>query len=250
MILTCSIAASASTIAASRRGESTSGSPPVRITSQISRMRADIVERGGELRARERAPVPDHLAAEAEAAIDRADMDRLEQHAVGIAVHDALDRAVRIVADRVGHLLGPASSSAAIGHELARDRIARIGGIDELGDVGGQRQRIARGDRFELGAALARDAARPRSDHRGVRSVLRADLMAEVLAGKSWLPRRRAAKCRAADACVGRPNVNPRHRCARTCHPAPGAADMRAGKPSVALRDAPNSVLACAAGKR
>ncbi len=54
-------------------------------------------------------------------------------------------------------LLGPAVELRVIGNELARDRIVRIGGIDELGDIGGQRQRIARGDRFHLGAALVRD---------------------------------------------------------------------------------------------
>ena len=61
-------------------------------------------------------------------------MRELEQHAVGIAVHDAFDRAVRMVADRVGVLFRLRSSSAAIGHELPRDRIVRVGGIDQSGD--------------------------------------------------------------------------------------------------------------------
>ncbi len=51
----------------------------------------------------------------------------------------------------------PAVELGAIGHELPCDRVARIGGIDQLGDVGRQRQRVAGGDRFDLGAALARD---------------------------------------------------------------------------------------------
>ena len=57
---------------------------------------------------RERAETlrPHHLAAEAEAAIDRADMHRLEQHPVRVAMHDALDGAMCKVADRIAALLG------------------------------------------------------------------------------------------------------------------------------------------------
>ena len=97
-------------ISASRRGDSISGSPPVRITSQISRVRADIVQRVvvGALRERARLARPDHLAAEAEPAIDRADVHQLEQHAVGIAMHDARDRRMRVIADRIGALVRPA----------------------------------------------------------------------------------------------------------------------------------------------
>ena len=51
---------------------------------------------------------PDHLAAEAEAAIDRAGVERLQQHAVRIAVHDALDGTVRRVSDRVVVFVRPA----------------------------------------------------------------------------------------------------------------------------------------------
>src|SRR2546427_5682013 len=71
-------------------------------------MRANIGHRGVELRAPEGARASNRLAAETKAAIGCADMDGLEQHAVGIAVHDALDRAMRVVPDRVGHLLRPA----------------------------------------------------------------------------------------------------------------------------------------------
>ena len=79
---------------ATRRGDSINGSPPVRITSQISGLSGDVGERRIERRAGERlhAARADHLAAEAEAAIDRADVDELQQHAVGIAVHDARHR--------------------------------------------------------------------------------------------------------------------------------------------------------------
>ena len=119
-------------------------------------------------------------------------------------MHDALDRAVGVVADRVGHLLGPAVELGPIGNELACDRVARIGGIDQLGDVGGQRQRIARGDRFDLGAALARmSPAAIRSCGACAASCVLIS-WAEVLLAKSWSAKSAALMLR------GRPNVNPR----------------------------------------
>src|SRR4029077_20143007 len=69
-------------------------------------MRRDIAERGVELTHRQGfSGRANHLAPEAETAIDRADMGELEQYTVGIAVHNAFDRTVRVVADRVGPLL-------------------------------------------------------------------------------------------------------------------------------------------------
>src|SRR5262245_65929868 len=59
-------------------------------------MGANIGDRGIELRAREGARASNRLPAETKAAISCADMDGLEQHPVGIAVHDALDRAMRV----------------------------------------------------------------------------------------------------------------------------------------------------------
>jgi hypothetical protein len=118
-------------------------------------MGTDIVERGGELLARERTAMPHHFAAKAKAAIDRADIDRLEQHAIGIAVHDALDRAMGAVADGIGHLLRADLELGRIRNELARDRVARVGRVDQAGDVSCQRQGIARGDRFDPGTVLA-----------------------------------------------------------------------------------------------
>ena len=88
------------------------------------RLRANIVERRVELRAA-RAPrrPAHHLAAEAKTAIDRADMERLEQHPVGIAMHDALDRAVRASPIGSARFLGAACELGRIGNELARDRV-------------------------------------------------------------------------------------------------------------------------------
>ena len=181
-------------------------------------MGADIVERRGELHARQRAPAPDHLAAEAEAAIDRADMDRLEQHAVGIAVHDALDRTMRVVADRVGVLLRPRLELGAIRHELARDRIARVGGIDEVHDIRGQRQGIAGDNLLELGPAVAR--GKPGGDQIiGAAQRLRR-LMSEFLVATARrlivlpLMMRKPPKCQSAPAadanfCVGAKRAGP-----------------------------------------
>jgi hypothetical protein len=65
---------------------------------------ANVGERSLELVRRQRlAARADLLAAKAEAAIDRADMAAaFRQHAVGIAVDDALHRRARLVADRIG----------------------------------------------------------------------------------------------------------------------------------------------------
>ena len=123
-------------------------------------MRANIGDRRFELRARKTALPSNHFAAETKAAIGSADVDRLEQHSVGIAMHDALDRAMDAVADRVAHLLGPAGELGLLGNELARDGVGSIGGIDEVGEIGGERQRVARGHRFDSGAAFRRDQPR------------------------------------------------------------------------------------------
>ena len=67
------------------------------------RMRPHIIQRRVDLGLRQRAGLSrsHHFAPEAEAAIDRADMDDLEQRPVGIAVHEARNRRIRPVADRV-----------------------------------------------------------------------------------------------------------------------------------------------------
>ncbi len=69
---------------------------------------------------------PDHLAAEAEAAVDGAGVGRLQEHAVRIAVHDPGDRALGLIADRIGQLAGQDLELGLGGDELARDRIGRV----------------------------------------------------------------------------------------------------------------------------
>src|SRR5215468_9115427 len=98
-------------------------------------MGADIANRGIELCARERPLAPDHFPAETKAAIGGADMDRLEQHPVGIAMHDASNGTVDLVPDRIADLLRVARKFRRVRNELARDGIGRIGAIDEFGYV-------------------------------------------------------------------------------------------------------------------
>ena len=94
----CGMADSASMIDASRRGDSISGSPPVRITSRIAGRTANQSIRGLQLGFAEEAAVrADMLAAEAKAAIDRADQQRLQQGAIRVAMHHALDRGQGII---------------------------------------------------------------------------------------------------------------------------------------------------------
>ena len=79
-------------------------------------------------------------------------MGELEQHAVGIAVHDACDRAVGVVADRIGALLRAHLKLGRIGHELPRDRIVRIGAVDQFRHRRRDGDGVLRGDLFQRGA--------------------------------------------------------------------------------------------------
>src|SRR5260370_183238 len=69
-------------------------------------MLPDIVERAaiGVGRERGRLARPDHFAAKTEPAIHRADVNHLEQHPIGIAMHDAGDRRMPVIANRLGPL--------------------------------------------------------------------------------------------------------------------------------------------------
>ena len=100
-----------------------------------ARVTGDVGERGIEGVARQcvRAARADRLAAEAEAAVHRAHVGELEQHAVRVAMDDAERTGEALVADRVGQLLGAVLRLAGIGHDLARDRIVRIAAVDEPG---------------------------------------------------------------------------------------------------------------------
>ena len=116
----------------------------------------DVVERRIERAAGEglRSARAHDLPSETEAAVDGTHVRQLEEHAVGIAVHDAFDRAQRVVPDRIGAFLRPSIELGRIWNELARDWIVRIGRIDQLGESWGQHHRIARRHCFELGEPL------------------------------------------------------------------------------------------------
>ena len=90
----CGIADSRSTMRASRRGESISGSPPVRIASRTAGVRANQSSAASSSASVSSAAVrPHRFPPEAEAAIHRAGEQRLQQRPVGIAVDHALHRA-------------------------------------------------------------------------------------------------------------------------------------------------------------
>ena len=78
-------------------------------------------------------------------------MRRLQQHAVGIAVDDALERREGLVADRIGALLGRFLQLGRVGNELLADRI--IGMRDQCRHRRRNGDGKAAGDGFDFGQA-------------------------------------------------------------------------------------------------
>ena len=120
-------------------------------------MAADIVERAGIAGFRQCAlrqcallAGADHLAPKAEPAIDGADMHELEQHAIGIAMHDARDRRMRIIADRVRVLARRGNQLHCTRDELLRDGIGGIARLNQRGDLRRHRDGITRRDLFQV----------------------------------------------------------------------------------------------------
>ena len=64
-------------------------------------------------------------------------MHELEQHPVGITVHETLDGAVGTIADRVGVFLRGQLELGRIGDELAGNRIIGIGGEEPKRNIAG-----------------------------------------------------------------------------------------------------------------
>jgi hypothetical protein len=85
----------------------------------------------------------DDLAAKAEAAVDRADVGQLHQHAIAIAMHDVGHGREFGLAERIVPLPRLAHELARIGHELTRDRVARFAAFDEAGKLRGNGEGIA-----------------------------------------------------------------------------------------------------------
>ena len=120
----------------------------------------DIIERAGEPglvepgRSR-----TDRFAPKAETAIDRADRDELQQHAIAIAVHQAGQGGLRRVADGIVEFGRPAIEFAGIGEELPRDRVRRIVRVDQRGQGRRHGERVALGHGLQLARAGRRGEA-------------------------------------------------------------------------------------------
>ena len=82
-------------------------------------------------------------------------------------MHQPLDGAHGVVADRIVALGGIANELARVGHELARDRVARILGPDEGGERRRKADRVALGDGLELREAVPARPGPLRRDPRG-----------------------------------------------------------------------------------
>ncbi len=120
---------------------------------------ADIGQRRVKLVSREQ-PVPgraDHFTAEAEAAIDRADMHGLEQHPIRIAMHDALDGREAPVGNRVGAFFRQGFEFAGVGQELPGHRPLRIA-LDQRRHFGRHGDRIAGGNGLKAGEGVTSPA--------------------------------------------------------------------------------------------
>src|SRR5260370_703907 len=68
-------------------------------------------------------------------------------------------RRMSIVADRIGALAGLLDQFPGVRDELARDRIVGIFAVDQISDVRRYRDRVARGDPFEIGQISRRRKA-------------------------------------------------------------------------------------------
>ena len=71
-------------------------------------------------------------------------------------MNDALDRTMRGVADRIAVFHLAHIELARVGNKLPRDRVARIGAIDQIGERRRDRHRVARGDLFQCRKPSAR----------------------------------------------------------------------------------------------
>src|SRR6185312_15174966 len=78
---------------------------------------------------------------------------------VGIAVDDALDRAVHRIADRIGKLMRRLLELARVGEILASDRIGRIARVDQALHMRADRDGKAFGDPPKRGPARLGDEA-------------------------------------------------------------------------------------------
>jgi hypothetical protein len=76
-------------------------------------------------------------------------MQRFQENAVGIAVHQPFDRRMGEIADRIGAFFGRCFEFGNIGHELQRDGIVRIRRVDQRGEGWRDRHGVTGRDGFE-----------------------------------------------------------------------------------------------------
>ncbi len=86
-------------------------------------------------------------------------MHDLEKRPVGIAVDHTLDRAVRLVTDRISELFRPAVQLLGTRHELACDRVGSVRRIDQSRHIRRDRDGIALGDGAQRFGRARRDQA-------------------------------------------------------------------------------------------
>ncbi len=96
------------------------------------RRRADVVEHRFEagIRGRQLA-VADHARSRAVAAISRAEVEREEQHAIRIAMHETGHRAVAVFAQRIVRLARCAQKFAGHRNDGAAQRVVRVGRVEQ-----------------------------------------------------------------------------------------------------------------------
>ena len=72
-------------------------------------------------------------------------------------MHNALDRRVRIVADRIAIFFRRGDQFPRVGHELPCDRIIRVGRVDQSGEGGRDGDGIVCGHLFQPSYSIASD---------------------------------------------------------------------------------------------
>ena len=126
------------------------------------RVFAYVAERRVEIPLREQLAVrpADDLAPKTKAAVDRADRERRQQHTIRVAMHDAPDRRVRVVADRIGSLVFAMLELGEGRHELPGDRVIGLVCVDEPGHRRRDGESVAR--RYGVQRILTRRSRRHR----------------------------------------------------------------------------------------
>ena len=91
---------------------------------------------------------PDHGAAKAEPAIDRADVQQFQQHAIRVAVHNPFDGTEPEIAGGIGHFARLLGEFGQIRNELTGNRIVWIVAVDQFRDRSGDADRVGCGELF------------------------------------------------------------------------------------------------------